>query len=154
MARPAKAINTATGARTKEEIKGRQQIEDKLKGSIGRLTPPKFLTVEQKTIFKKIVKELQNANILGKLDIPILAQTAVTIDRMQAIESKVNENPDLLFDKDLMSVRDKYSKDFFRCCNELSLSPQSRAKMALTAQKNTEEQGDPLLELINGGITK
>ena len=25
-----------------------------------------------------------------------------------------------------------YSKDFFRCCNELSLSPQARAKISIS----------------------
>ena len=33
----------------------------------------------------------------------------------------------------LKSARDMYSKDFFRCCNELSLSPQARAKLSISA---------------------
>ena len=32
----------------------------------------------------------------------------------------------------LKSARDMYSKDFFRCCNELSLSPQARAKISIS----------------------
>jgi phage terminase small subunit len=42
-------------------------------------------------------------------------------------------------------------KEFFRCCNELSLSPQSRAKLAsinVNAEINKE---DPLLRILGGG---
>ena len=41
-----------------------------------------------------------------------------------------------------MNAKDKYSKDLYRCCNELSLSPQSRAKIA---NINTQSKEDDLL---------
>lgn len=47
-----------------------------------------------------------------------------------------------------MASKDKYTKDLYRCCNELCLSPQARAKIGslnLTASKNKE---DPLLNAL------
>jgi phage terminase small subunit len=62
------------------------------------------------------------------------------------METAINENTDLLNDKTFMASKDKYSKDFFRYCNELSLSPQSRAKLAnINIQSN---EVDPLLEVL------
>ena len=48
------------------------------------------------------------------------------------IEKQANENPGLLITNGYKSARDMYSKDFFRCCNELCLSPQSRAKLSIS----------------------
>ena len=47
-----------------------------------------------------------------------------------------------------MSAKDKYTKDLYRCCNELSLSPQSRAKLANINVQAKEEEQDPLLGLL------
>ena len=147
MARPAKNVDVQNKHLTQEEYENRKKAEENLK-STGLPKPPDFLTDKQKEIFSGIVRGLQEADILGKLDEPILAQAAISIDRLQTIEDKINKAPQALFDKDVMSARDKYSKDFFRCCNELSLSPQSRAKMALTAYKNKQETDDPLIGTI------
>ena len=47
-----------------------------------------------------------------------------------------------------MSAKDKYNKDFFRCCNELSLSPQSRAKFGNLTLQAKEKEEDPLLAAL------
>ena len=53
-------------------------------------------------------------------------------------------------DRELMNAKDKYTKDLYRTCNELSLSPQSRAKLAnINVQANQQEE-DPLLNLLKG----
>ena len=67
---------------------------------------------------------------------------SITADRLQFIEDKINKNPRLAFNKDLISSKKAYTADFLRCCNELSLSPQSRAKLAninVTAKGNKED---------------
>ncbi len=147
MPRPAKSVNVQQSAMTKEEIADRQAMEEKLKKK-GRLTPPRHLSAAQKKIFKFIVDNLKEADILGKLDIPIIAQTAICIDRLQTIEEKINNKPSLLVEGKIMAAKDKYTKEFFRCCNELCLSPQSRAKMALSAYKAKEEQSDQLTDML------
>ena len=48
----------------------------------------------------------------------------------------------------LVRLKETYTKAFFRYCNELSLSPQSRAKLAnINAQAAAEE--NPLLKVLS-----
>lgn len=148
MARPAKSVNTKTGAITKEEEGLRRESEKRLRGRTNKLLPPDYLTEAQAGIFRYIVKELKGSGILGNLDIYVLATAAVSIDRLAQIEREINENPELLFDAKFMASKDKYTKDFFRCCNELSLSPQARAKLSIANVNAAKEQKNPLLEAL------
>lgn len=146
MARPCKPAKLLTDkSQTKAELSEREQIEKKLRGSKIKITCPSDLTSSQKKIFRRIVKELSESDILGSLDSYLLRQTAVAIDRLQAIEKMINEDADLLFNVKLMASKDKYSREFFRCCNELGLSPQSRAKFANLMAAKAE---DPLLAAL------
>lgn len=143
-----------TGLMTKEEINKRLEAEARLKGQADKLTAPSFLTLPQKQIFRYIVKNLESSGILGNLDIYVLAQTAITIDRIQECEKNINENG--LFDWEgkanpAVKVKDSYMKEFFRMCNELSLSPQSRAKLANMNFKAEANDTDPLLTILGGG---
>lgn len=147
MARPAKATKTMAKNLTADERAARLETEESLKGSADNIRPPKFLSGEQKRIFRKIVMELKEAGILGNLDVYILSTAAVSIDRIQSIEQQINADPKLLSDRDFMSSKEKYSRDFYRCCNELCLSPQARAKLAgLRVQKEKGE--NPLLKAL------
>lgn len=135
---------------TKEEKAIRGEAERKLKGKGDKLTPPRYLCREQKGIFKSVVKELSASELLGNVDVYILSAFAIAISRLREIEQRINEEPELLRDRALMSSKDKYTKDLYRCCNELCLSPQSRAKIgaaAMTAAKGSE---NPLLEILKG----
>ena len=138
MARPARAIKTQSSNNTKKDIAIREEVEGKLKGATDKINAPKHLNREQKRYFKHIVDELTASGILGNLDVYVLAMCAISIERIKDIEERINKEPQLLYDAGLMSTKDKYAKDFFRCCNELCLSPQSRAKigsMAAAAKK-------------------
>ncbi len=146
MARPAKSVAVKTGTITKDEEEKRKSAEKKLRGNTGELEPSPHLTRGQRKIFRYIVRLLKESEILGKLDVYILDQTAITVDRLQKIESMINENPLLLVDQKLMASKDKYTKDFFRCCNELCLSPQSRAKLAIQAAK--EDAPKTIMDLM------
>ena len=137
---------------TNEEFEIRKQTEDNLKGGADKISPPKHLSKDQKKIFKNIVKELRESGILGNLDIYILTTCAISLDRIETIETMINDTPGLIADKDLRLANDKYTKDFFRCCNELSLSPQSRAKFANINLQAHQDKEDPLLKVLRGGI--
>lgn len=152
MARPCKSVEVISKHLTRDEIQKRKEQEEKLKGSADDIKPPSFLSKEQRKIFKYIVKQLEIAGILGNLDVYILATCSIAIDRLQVIETKINEDINNLYNKDLMSTKDKYMKDFFRCCNELSLSPQSRAKLGnlnIQAQKESEDAVKLALQGVN-----
>lgn len=150
MARPCKSVNAMSKNLTKEEKEKRLEHENKMKGKADKIRAPSFLSKEQKKIFKYIVKELKESEILGNLDIYVLTQCAIAINRLQDIEKRINENVDLMFCKEVMSTKDKYTKDFFRCCNELSLSPQSRAKFANINLQVERDKDDPVLRVLAG----
>ena len=149
MARPAKAIASKTGKIGKEEIEQRQQVEDNLRASADKLVPPDYLTESQVDVFNYVLSELEEAKVLGNLDLFALSQLSICVDRMQQIEQQVNENPDYLIDSKLMQTRDRYARDFLRLCNEFCMSPQSRAKLSISTVKAGQEKKKTLIELIN-----
>lgn len=158
MARPAKAIETNSMKMSKEERKEREETEKRLRGSNENIKPFSYLNKRQKAIFKDILNNL-NKDILSNLDTYLLNQTAITIERLESIEkeinsaSKITDEDGKVKDKldaktiiNLKSVRDMYSKDFFRCCNELSLSPQARAKISINT---TPVKKKTLMDILN-----
>lgn len=144
MARPTKAAATTIGHFTSEELKNRIDSEAKLKGESDKLKPPAYLTPAQKKIFRYILTNLKSSEILGNLDIYVLTECSICIDRMQAIEKKINKSD--LIDPALVAIKEKYTKAFFRYCNELSLSPQSRAKLANINTQTKDE--NPLIKAL------
>ena len=151
MARPSKSVKTMSKNLTKEEKEVRLETEEKLRGRGDNISPPKYLNARQKKIFNYIVQELEASKILGNLDVYILATCAISIDRLQQIEKLINKDIERILDKSLMAAKDKYTKDFFRCCNELSLSPQSRAKLGNINLQAEQDKQDPLLKVLSGG---
>lgn len=147
MARPAVSAKTTSKHLTKAEADVRKGTEEKLRGKADKLRPPKYLTAAQKKIFKFIVRELEASEILGNLDIYVLTECCIALDRMQAIESRINEEPHNILNDKLLQAKDRYIKSFFRCCNELCLSPQSRAKIGNLNLQAKEE--NPLLKVLS-----
>ncbi|OHW62918.1 phage terminase, small subunit [Andreesenia angusta] len=149
MARPSKPVAVMVKNLTKEEIEARQETEKNLRGQADKIVPPRgMLNNNQKKIFNYIVGELKASEVLGNLDVYVLAKCSVSIDRMLDIERQINERPNLMKDKDLRLANDYYTKTFFRTCNELGLSPQSRAKLGNINLQAKQEQEDPLLEVL------
>ena len=150
MARPCKPIETQSRHNTKKEIEERKKQEEMLKGLADKIKPPLHLNKEQKKIFKYIVEQLKASGILSNLDIYVLSTCSIAISRLIDIEHKINEDINNLWDKDLMSSKDKYTKDFFRCCNELSLSPQARAKIGSLSLQVKKQEEDPVVKALKG----
>lgn len=154
MGRPAKSIAMKTGLMTKEEINKRLEGEARLKGKADKLKAPSYLSKEQKAIFNYIMKNLEQSGILGNLDVYVLGQTAITIHRIQECEIAINEQG--LFDEygkpnQAVKVKDSYMKEFFKLCNELSLSPQARAKLSNINFQSEQDASDPLTMILGGG---
>lgn len=146
MGRPAMSAKTTSKHLSKSEMDAKNRVEEMLKGRSDKLKPPKYLTTQQKKIFKFIVKELEASGTLGNLDIYILTECCIALDRMQGIESSINKEPCNILNDKLLQAKDKYTKSFFRCCNELCLSPQARAKMGNLNLKTKEE--NPLIKVL------
>lgn len=134
MARPAKSVNVISKNLTNDEKKARADTEERLRGSKDKLKPASYLNKRQKEIFEFIINELEESKILGNLDTFVLNQTAIAIERLENLEKKANKDDNLFTISSNRSMREMYSKDFFRCCNELCLSPQSRAKLSISAK--------------------
>lgn len=148
MGRPAKTVSTNSRHNTKKDIEIRKAAEEKARGGMDKLIPPRYLTKEQKVIYKYIVDNLKEAEILGNLDHYILAMTAVTIDSIIQFDKAMNQVDDIMEKSKLIAARNNLAKDFFRCCNELSLSPQARAKISIANVKTIRDNQNPLLEVL------
>ena len=148
MARPCKNVNLISKHLTKEEKEKRQENEELLRGKADNIIPPDYLTKNQVQLFNYIKNELEESKLLNNLDTYILTTCVIAIDRLQFIESRINSKPGLIMQKQIMSAKEKYTKDLYRCCNELSLSPQSRAKLANINLQAKQEQEDPLLKIL------
>lgn len=149
MARPAKAIAAKTAKISKDETEQRLQIEDQLRGKSDKLIPPLYLTESQVEIFNYVLAELDEAKVLGNLDLFALSQLAICVDRIQQIEKQINENTDLILENKFMQSRDRYARDFIRLCNEFCMSPQSRAKLSISTVKPGQEKKKTLMDLLN-----
>lgn len=153
MARPAKSIDVQSGGISSETAQERRDIENKLKGESSEVVPTFELSERQTEIFNRIKSMFDKVGLLGELDCYVLTEGAVVIDRLNQIEEHLNEHPDLLFDREICNTRKEYMQNFFRICNELSLSPQSRAKMGIIASNKDSQDSDPILRLFGGEET-
>lgn len=151
MARPCKSAKVLTeSSQTKDEISNRIKNEELIKGKGDSIIPSMELTKSQIELFNFIVEELRASNILSNLDKFLLTKAAIAIDRIHYIESAINKNIKLLLNKDLMSKKDSYDKDFYRCCNELCLSPQARAKIANININTKNAEEDAVVKALKG----
>lgn len=150
MARPCKSANVISKNLTKAEMNIRSENEKKLKGNSDRIVPPDYLNDNQEKLFYYIKSELEASEILGNLDVYILTKCVIAIDRLQYIEKIINKSPNAVLNSQLMSSKDKYDKDFYRCCSELSLSPQARAKISNINKDMQKKKEDPVIKALEG----
>lgn len=136
-----------TGTYRKDVLESRQNNEELLKGNAAQIEPPEYLTDSQRKIFMYIVTNLEASGILGSLDVYVLAECSICIDRMQEIERTINEAGSII--PSLVRLKETYTKAFFRYCNELSLSPQSRAKLANINAQTAAADENPLLKILS-----
>lgn len=154
MARSTKSITTRTGHMSKTDIDRRLEYEAKLRGDSDKIRAPAYLTLQQKKYFRTIVDYLKESGILGNIDVYLLAQTAITIDWIQACEVAINQ--EVVVDEEgnpnpHIKIRTAYMKDFFRMCNELNLSLQARAKIANINCSAKAKKTDSLPTILGGG---
>ena len=149
MARPAKSARVLTeSSQTKAEINARIRVENAVGGGSDRIIPPERLNERQKQIFTEVVELMKGSDVLKNGDVEIIARYAFCLDRIIAIEADMNSDYELMYDKDAVAAYSKYMQIYFRCCNELSLSPQSRAKLAITSTK--DESLEAIKQIIGG----
>ena len=147
MARPAKSTKVLSDySQTKDEIKAREEAERKLRAE-GLPDAPGWLNDRQSEIYENIVGMLDESGMIGLNDGYLLCLTSIAIERLEEIEKRINKDKKNIYDRDLMSARTGYMRDFYRGCNELCLSPQARAKVANIV--SSKEKKKPLEEIVS-----
>ena len=145
MARPAKSTAVQSGVMSVPDAAIRREIESRVKGGADKLDkPPAYLNKRQKAIWKSIVKELQAAAILSNLDAPLLELASIALDRIRTIDETLRDMPPGPPDGALIRTRSVIVTEWLRYCNELCLSPQSRAKLGTISVAAQREAEDPI----------
>ena len=139
MARPAKPVGVNAKHLTKKEKEARQKLEAKTRGDNSKLIPPDDMPEDQKKYFYFFITELAQAETLGNIDVPILSGACRCFARLDAVERRMDNDPDWMFDKELTMSQDRLVKQSMRYINELGLSPQSRAKLGTIAVSKAEK---------------
>ncbi|MDK0745836.1 phage terminase small subunit P27 family [Clostridium perfringens] len=159
MAKASKPVNLLNKHLTKEEIANRKEQEEKLKGRDNKVyRTPATLSKEGKKVYKNLVGELRESNILNNLDIEILLTTVDSILRMQECKDIIDKTGVILTKEDgtlyrnpATTIYKDYNAIYNKCCMELGLSPSSRSKLSLINVNAQQNKNDPLLAALGGG---
>lgn len=143
-----KPIELTLGHRTKDEIQTRKENQDRLKGDNTRIIPTQELNENENAIFNSIKDEMKNSEILSNLDSYLLTQLSVAIDKLEYLDLLLQKKPALIFNKEFKSSKKLYFDIFTKCCNELAMSPASRAKLANINSIVNKEQEDPVVKAL------
>lgn len=79
-----------------------------------------------------------------EIDLPLVEALAFAIDKLEFMDSQINDVQALLSDKVFMSSRDKFVKQVENGLKMLDITPQARNKLKIEAVKEV----DPLTELL------
>ncbi|RXI50186.1 phage terminase small subunit P27 family [Clostridium tetani] len=146
----AKPIELTVGHRTKEEIEKRKEQQEKLKGKSNKIEPTQKLNQNQTKIFYLIKSEMAESEVLCNLDSYMLTQFSIAIDKLAYLDELVEKKPGLILNKDFKSSKKLYFDIFTKCCTELSMSPQSRAKLANINSLAQQDKEDPIIKALQG----
>lgn len=78
------------------------------------------------------------------IDEPLIDSLAFAIDKLEFMDSQINDIPSMLSDKVFMSSRDKIQRQFESGLKMLDITPQARNKAKIETAKTV----DPLTELL------
>lgn len=123
---------------TKAEIEEREKTE--IKAAANKVKPPSYLTAEQKRIFKKYAKELQDVDIIANLDVDTLARFAISQDAVNKLNTMQAERPELLTDKDFQLIVNGKLDQCRKLSQDLGLNIASRCKIIPPQIKEEESK--------------
>lgn len=102
------------------------------------------IRLTEKQINKKNWLIEQMGDNFKDIDLPLVEALAFAIDRVEFMDSQINDIPALLSDKVFMSSRDKFVRQFENGLKMLDITPQARNKAKIETAKTV----DPLTELL------
>lgn len=148
MGRSAKPPQAATGKIGKEEKAQRLAIESAVRGADDKLDAPEWLSDEEKEVYNFVLNELKDIRILSNVDYYTLERFASAVVHLRHIEANVRKNGIGVLDKQTLSIKTSYLKDFDSGVKELALSPQARAKIGTLTIAAAKEKTDPVVNLL------
>lgn len=163
MARAKKPASLKKGqSESLAEKKHRQEIEEALKGADDKVFKvPAYLTKDEKLYYKFLIDNLEISGLLCNLDIPLLEQTSNCLYVMRQCDDTIRKEGILIqsFDKygnekliqnPAIKVKLDFMTKYNQLCNQLGLSPSSRASLAGKQIDAQQESEDPVLKLLRG----
>lgn len=150
MSRPPKNPDLLVGNSVSKEDK---EIRNKVKEMFGaavtkNIKPPSRLNTNQKKLFNMIKEHIENVGVYGDIDVQMLETTAIAIDRLQNIEKLINQDFDMIRDRELMQAKSKYTTDFLKGVEFFGMAPTARAKFGSLVANNKAKEQDPLLKVL------
>lgn len=136
---------------TQKEIEERKKQEVKVKAKSDNIKPPSYLKGKQKGEFKKIAKQLIELKIMSNLDVDALARYIIARDCYLQVVQTINEQPELILDKDTAKIKDTYFKECRQASSDLGLDISSRGKLVVPT-KQTEEVEESIEDKMFGGL--
>ena len=136
---------------TKDDIAVRAKVKAMFGAEFSKdLKPSDRLNSNQKKLFNFLKKHIEDVGILGDIDAAIMETVCIAIDRLQSIEKMINEDFELIRDRDLMSAKSKYTTDFIKGVEFFGMAPTARAKFGTLIANAKEKEKDPLLNVLKG----
>lgn len=142
---------------TKDEIKRRQQHEEKVKGYTDKVDPPSYLTAKQKREYEHLSSELMRLGIFSNLDVDTLARyidsktqylelirAMKKIKPTEIVEDK-NGKKIVIANEDYPVLMRSKNKLFMECrtaATDLGLSITSRLKLVFPQDDQREEKSE------------
>ena len=155
MAGKVKPLKLTSKHLTKDEKQAREEAEARLKVDDTEVykCPETLTTDEEKALYDTLVNNFKASGILCDLDIYLLEQTVISIIGMRdcqyairkegVITNDGKKNPAITAYKDFNGI-------FNNCCNQLGLSPQSRAKLGNINLDAIKVEQDPVNKALKG----
>lgn len=152
------------GSESKAKLKERNNLEKQLLANTNTYkNVPEHLDENAKRYYEFLVSELELTGLLCDLDGAYLEQISDVyskilhccelIDREGLFIAGMDRyGTPTLKEHPAVKVRDIYLKQFKWMGGELGLSPSARAAIAGNALARKEEESDPLLKLLKGGM--
>ena len=137
---------------TKEEIKERQEHEERMKVNNDKIEPPSRLSAKQKENFNFYVEQLKNIDLISNLDVNILAQYIEVYDNYVRVEKSADRitNKEIDENFDEFAKRMRVMKQLTETCRQLAgdlgLTITSRLKLVIPQKE--EKQESPMASFL------
>lgn len=144
---------------TKKEKEARKKKEEKLKLANDKIKPPSWLDDIAKKEFKRIVKEMDNIDLLTNIDVASLAIACDAYSKYIKATEGINSTNLLikytnkggntnLIANPYIQIAAKYAELYKKYCVELGLTPSSRLRMTVISKEDEDEGKNKIRDLF------